>query len=144
MRTDPHPSLLSNIAPMTSPESISIHSKLQQVQQQWTPKVIAQVNENLVKIAKLQGDFIWHQHDDTDEMFLVVSGELNLDFRDAASDPNVTTRTLREGEMLVVPKGVQHRPYAEEECHVIMIELTGVRNTGDVGGPRTAAIDDWL
>ena len=74
---------------MTSPESISIHSKLQQVQQQWTPKVIAQVNENLVKIAKLQGDFIWHQHDDTDEMFLVVSGEPNLDFRDAASDPNV-------------------------------------------------------
>ena len=112
---------------MTTPESISIHSKLQQVQQQWTPKVI-----------------IWHQHDDTDEMFLVVSGELNLDFRDDASDPNVTTRKLREGEMLVVPKGVQHRPYAEEECHVIMIELTGVRNTGDVGGPRTAAIDDWL
>ena len=129
---------------MTSPESISIHSKLQQVQQQWTPKVIAQVNENLVKIAKLQGDFIWHQHDDTDEMFLVVSGELNLDFRDDASDPNVTTRKLREGEMLVVPKGVQHRPYAEEECHVIMIELTGVRNTGDVGGPRTTGIDDWL
>ena len=129
---------------MTSPESISIHAKLRQVQQQWTPKVIAQVNENLVKIAKLQGDFIWHQHDDTDEMFLVVSGQLNLDFRDAASDPNVTTRTLRQGEMLVVPKGVQHRPCAEEECHVIMIELTGVRNTGDVGGPRTAAIDDWL
>ena len=132
------------MAPMNSPESISIHSKLQQVQQQWTPKVIAQVNENLVKIAKLQGDFIWHQHDDTDEMFLVVSGELHLDFRDAASNPNVTTRTLRQGEMLVVPKGVQHRPHAEEECHVIMIELTGVRNTGDVGGPRTAAIDDWL
>ena len=129
---------------MNPPESISIRSKLQQVQQQWTPKVIAQVNENLVKIAKLQGDFIWHQHDDTDEMFLVVSGELNLDFRDAASNPNVTTRTLRQGEMLVVPKGVQHRPHAEEECHVIMIELTGVRNTGDVGGPRTAAIDDWL
>ena len=132
------------MATMNPPESISIRSKLQQVQQQWTPKVIAQVNENLVKIAKLQGDFIWHQHDDTDEMFLVVSGELNLDFRDAASNPNVTTRTLRQGEMLVVPKGVQHRPHAEEECHVIMIELTGVRNTGDVGGPRTAAIDDWL
>ena len=129
---------------MTPPKTISIHSKLQQVQQQWTPKVIAQVNENLVKIAKLQGDFIWHQHDDTEELFLVVSGELSLDFRDTSSDPNVTTRTLRQGEMLVVPRGVQHRPHATEECHVIMIELSGVRNTGDAGGPLTAAIDDWL
>ena len=125
-------------------QKINLKEKFNKISDHWSPKVIAEMNDYQFKLAKVKNKFVWHQHDDTDEMFLVVSGELNLDFRDAASDPNVTTRTLREGEMLVVPKGVQHRPYAEEECHVIMIELTGVRNTGDVGGPRTAAIDDWL
>ena len=125
-------------------QKINLKEKFNKISDHWSPKVIAEMNDYQFKLAKVKNKFVWHQHDDTDEMFLVVLGELNLDFRDAASDPSVTTRTLREGEMLVVPKGVQHRPYAEEECHVIMIELTGVRNTGDVGGPRTAAIDDWL
>jgi len=105
--------------------------------EQWQPKVIAEMNDYQFKVVKLQGDFIWHDHKDTDETFIVVEGKLRIDFRDGAVD-------LSAGEMFVVPRGVEHKPYAEREVKLLLIEPRGVRNTGDEGGERTAPNDDWL
>jgi mannose-6-phosphate isomerase-like protein (cupin superfamily) len=87
--------------------------------------------------VRLQGDFVWHSHPDTDEAFLVMEGELRIDFRDGAVH-------LSPGEMFVVPKGVEHKPYAEREVKMLLIEPRGVPNTGDQGGERTAASDVWI
>jgi mannose-6-phosphate isomerase-like protein (cupin superfamily) len=95
------------------------------------------MNEYQFKVVKLRGDFIWHDHKDTDETFIVIDGSLRIDFRDGAV-------TLRAGEMFVVPKGVEHKPYAEEEVRLLLIEPRGVLNTGDKGGERTAQNDVWI
>jgi mannose-6-phosphate isomerase-like protein (cupin superfamily) len=105
--------------------------------EQWQPKVVAELNDYQFKIVKLQGDFIWHKHDDTDEAFLVIDGELRIHFRDGAAH-------VRAGEMYVVPKGVEHKPYAENEVKMLLIEPRGVPNTGDRGGDRTAENDVWI
>lgn len=107
----------------------------------WSPRVIAEMNPdaaaNLVfKLVKLDGEFVWHAHADTDETFIVVAGTLHMQFRDR-------TETLHAGQMIVVPKGVEHCPRAETECHVLVIEPRGVVNTGDAGGPLTAPTDAW-
>ncbi len=103
----------------------------------WSPRVIAELNDYQVKLAKLEGEFVWHKHDDTDELFFVVTGRLTLEFRDHSS-------TLDEGELLVVPKGVEHRPRAESECQVLIIEPRGVRNTGDAADSPAAPNDVWV
>jgi mannose-6-phosphate isomerase-like protein (cupin superfamily) len=105
--------------------------------EQWQPKVVAEMNNYQFKLVKLQGDFIWHDHQDTDETFIVIEGMLRIDFRDGAVH-------LSAGEMLVVPKGVQHKPYAEHEVKLLLIEPRGVLNTGEQGGDRTAANDVWI
>lgn len=117
--------------------AINLLEKFGLFSEQWTPKVVAEMNDYQFKIVKLQGDFLWHQHKDTDETFLVIEGSLRIDFRDGAV-------TLNAGEMFVVPRGVEHKPFAESEVKVLLVEPRGVRNTGEQGGDRTAQNDVWI
>jgi len=116
---------------------INFKQKFSLFSEQWAPKVVAEMNDYQFKVVKLKGDFIWHDHKDTDETFIVIDGSLRIDFRNGAV-------TLRAGEMFVVPKGVEHKPYAEEEVKLLLIEPRGVLNTGDKGGERTAQNDVWI
>ena len=117
--------------------AISLVQKFGLLHEQWQPKVIAEMNDYRFKVVKLQGDFIWHHHNGTDETFIVIEGDLRIDFRDGAVH-------VRTGEMIVVPKGVEHKPNAENEVKLLLIEPLGVLNTGDVGGERTAEPDVWI
>jgi len=105
--------------------------------EQWQPKVIAEMNEYQFKVVKLKGDFVWHHHQDTDETFIVIDGNLRIDFRDGSVQ-------VAAGEMYVVAKGVEHKPYAKNEVQLLLIEPRGVLNTGDQGGDRTAENDVWI
>ncbi|TDV71993.1 cupin domain-containing protein [Pseudomonas sp. LP_7_YM] len=105
--------------------------------EQWQPKVVAQMNDYQFKLARLEGDFVWHTHADTDETFIVIEGCLRIDFRDGFVK-------LNAGELYVVPKGVEHKPYAEKEVKVMLIEPIGVINTGDDTNERTAQNDVWI
>ena len=116
---------------------VNFADKLGLFQEQWTPKVIAEMNDYQFKVVRLQGDFIWHDHQDTDETFIVIDGDLRIDFRDGAVQ-------VSAGEMFVVPKGVEHKPYAEREVKLLLIEPRGVLNTGHEGGERTAESDVWI
>ena len=118
-------------------QPINFKQKLGLFDERWAPKVIAEMNDYQFKVVKLQGDFIWHDHRDTDETFIVLEGDLRIDFRDGAV--HVST-----GEMFVVPKGVEHKPYAEHEVKLLLIEPRGVLNTGHEGGERTATNDVWI
>jgi mannose-6-phosphate isomerase-like protein (cupin superfamily) len=118
-------------------QPINFRQKLGLINEQWQPKVVAEMNDYQFKLVKLEGDFIWHEHKDTDETFIVLEGTLRVDFRDGAV-------TLAAGEMFVVPKGVEHKPFAEREVKLLLIEPRGVPNTGDVGGERTAQNDVWI
>ena len=118
-------------------EVVDIASKLSAFSQHWSPKVVARLNDYEIKVVKLQGEFVWHTHEETDELFLVVHGELTIQLRDG----NVV---LRPGQLFVVPRGVEHCPIAEGEVHALLIEPAGVVNTGSAGGARTAAYDDSL
>jgi mannose-6-phosphate isomerase-like protein (cupin superfamily) len=118
-------------------KAINLRQKLGLFGEQWTPKVVAEMNDYQFKVAKLKGDFIWHDHKDTDETFIVIEGDLRIDFRDGAV-------CIATGEMFVVPKGVEHKPYAEHEVKVLLIEPRGVLNTGNEGGERTAESDIWI
>ncbi len=115
-------------------EAINIRQKLDLFDEQWAPKVVAEMNDYQFKVVKLEGDFVWHDHPETDETFFVIEGELRIDFRDEHV-------RLSEGEMFVVPKGVEHKPYAEKEVKLMLIEPCGVLNTGREGGERTAQND---
>lgn len=105
-------------------------------QDQWAPKVVAEMNDYQFKVARLEGDFVWHSHADTDETFIVLEGELRIDFRDGAV-------TIGPGEMYVVKKGVEHKPWAAQEVKVLLIEPRGVINTGE-NHERTADNDVWI
>jgi mannose-6-phosphate isomerase-like protein (cupin superfamily) len=118
-------------------KSINFAQKLALFAEQWQPKVLAEMNDYQFKVVKLQGDFVWHEHKDTDETFIVIDGALRIDFRDGAVH-------IGAGEMFVVPRGVQHKPYAEKEVKLLLIEPRGVLNTGDDGGERTAENDVWI
>jgi mannose-6-phosphate isomerase-like protein (cupin superfamily) len=118
-------------------QPINLKQKLSLFSEQWQPKVIAEMNDYQFKVVRLQGDFVWHDHKDTDETFLVLDGHLRIDFRDGAVH-------LGPGEMFVVPKGVEHKPWAEQEVQLMLIEPRGLRNTGDAGGERTAPNDVWI
>jgi len=118
-------------------KAINFRQKLGLFSEQWQPKVVAEMNDYQFKIVKLQGDFVWHDHQDTDETFIVLEGVLRIDFRDGAV-------SIAAGEMFVVPKGVQHKPYAEKEVKLLLIEPRGVLNTGHEGGERTAQNDVWI
>ena len=118
-------------------ESINFQQKLSKFSGYWTPKIIAQMNDTHFKLVKLKGDFVWHDHAETDEVFVVLKGKLEIQFRNGAV-------SLNEGEMYVVPKGMEHRPFAEEECHILLIEPAGLVNTGDAPGELTAPNDVWI
>jgi mannose-6-phosphate isomerase-like protein (cupin superfamily) len=105
--------------------------------ERWQPRVIAEMNDYQFKVVKLEGDFVWHRHEDTDETFIVLSGDLRIDFRDGAV-------SVAAGELYVVPKGVEHKPFAENEVQLLLIEPRGVLNTGSAGGKRTAQNDIWV
>lgn len=117
--------------------AINIASKLALFSEHWRPKVIAQMNDYQFKVVKVQGDFVWHSHADTDETFIVISGRLRIDLRDGHID-------LGPGEMAVIPKGVEHKPCAVEEAHLMLVEPCGVPNTGDQSGERQAPNDVWI
>src|SRR3954466_5804437 len=110
---------------------INFQHKFSLFAEQWAPKVVAEMNDYQFKVVKLQGDFVWHHHERTDETFIVIEGDLRIDFRDGAVH-------VGAGEMFVVPKGVEHKPCAENEVKLLLIEQRGVLNTGDEGGERTA------
>ncbi|HUZ32165.1 MAG TPA: cupin domain-containing protein [Xanthobacteraceae bacterium] len=118
-------------------EAINFDKKFKLFDERWKPKVIAEMNDYQFKVVRLQGDFVWHDHKDTDETFIVLEGDLRIDFRDGAV-------YLSAGEMFVVPKGVEHKPYAEQEAKVLLVEPRGVLNTGHEGGARTAENDVWI
>lgn len=118
-------------------KSINFKEKFSLFKEQWEPRVVAEMNDYQFKIVKLEGDFVWHDHQDTDETFIVLEGDLRIDFRDGAV-------TIGPGEMFVVPKGVEHKPYAEKEVKLMLIEPRGVLNTGHEGGERTATNDVWI
>ncbi|HEX3882257.1 MAG TPA: cupin domain-containing protein [Stellaceae bacterium] len=116
---------------------INFRDKLELIHAQWQPRVVAEMNDYQFKLVRLEGDFVWHDHQDTDETFIVLEGELRIDFRDGAV-------TVSAGEMFVVPKGVEHKPYAATEVKLLLVEPRGVPNTGDKGGERTAPNDLWI
>ena len=118
-------------------EPISLEEKFAKFTERFAPKVIAQLNDYQFKLARVEGDFVWHSHPETDEAFIVVEGELTIDFRDGSV-------VLAPGEMFVVPRGKEHKPRAAEECKIILIEPVGTPNTGDAGGAMTAANDVWI
>lgn len=117
--------------------AININDKLSKFNEYWSPKVISEMNDYQFKLVKLLGDFVWHSHNDTDEVFIVIEGEMKIEFRDGEV-------TLSKGEMYVVPKGVEHKPFAEKECQVMLVEPKGVVNTGDHQGELTAENDVWI
>ena len=118
------------MAAMGSASRINFREKLAMFSEQWSPRIIAQLNDYQFKLVKLQGDFVWHSHPETDEAFIVLSGEMSIELRDGRVD-------LRPGEMYVVPKGVEHKPFASSECCALLVEPAGTINTGDAGGDRT-------
>jgi mannose-6-phosphate isomerase-like protein (cupin superfamily) len=115
---------------MPIPPVVRFEEKLTHVSEMWSPAIIGQLNDYTIKVVKIEGDFVWHSHEETDEAFIVLQGEMAIDFREGSA-------LLRAGEMLVVPRGVEHKPRAEHECHMMLIEPAGTLNTGDAGGERT-------
>ena len=118
-------------------QPINFSQKLALFSEQWSQRVIAEMNDYQFKLAKLEGDFLWHEHADTDEVFIILDGTLRIDFRDGAVH-------LSAGEMFVIPKGVQHKPYAEKEVCILLVEPRGVVNTGSEQNERTRQNDVWI
>ena len=118
-------------------EPINFAEKLSKINKHWTPGIVAEMNDYQFKLVKVQGDFVWHSHEDTDEVFIVLEGEMDIEFRDGKV-------TIKSGEMYVVPKGVEHKPFAENECKIMIVEPSGVTNTGDAGGELTAEDGVWI
>ncbi|MCT4402884.1 Cupin domain protein [Leuconostoc suionicum] len=118
-------------------KAINFEEKFKLFGEQWSPKIIAQMNNYQFKVVKIQDNFVWHKHDQTDEVFIIIDGEVRIDFRDGSV-------TLKKNEMFVIPKGIEHKPYSEFESKIILIEPEGVVNTGDNEGAMTAESDVWI
>ena len=118
-------------------KAININDKLNKNSDLWSPKVIAEMNDYQFKLAKVKGEFVWHSHEETDETFIVLDGELLIEFRDKKIK-------LNKGELYIVPKGVEHKPYAENECHIMLIEPKGIINTGEKSTKLTSKNDIWV
>ena len=121
---------------------VDLADKLGLFSEHWSPKVVARLNDYEIKLAKLKGEFVWHTHDDTDELFLVIEGALTIQLRDVAGVEQSVS--LRPGQLYVVPRGVEHCPIADGDVSVMLIEPAGVVNTGSAGGDLTAGYDDSL
>ncbi len=118
-------------------KKINLQNKFNKFNDQWSPKVIEEMNDYQFKLVKIESDFTWHKHDDTDETFFVIEGKIGIEFEDG-------TIELSAGEMIVVPKGKKHKPFAEEEAKIMLIEPKGVINTGDALSKLTADNDQWI
>jgi mannose-6-phosphate isomerase-like protein (cupin superfamily) len=114
---------------------LNFRTELEQVADYWSPRVVGRVNDQYVKVAKLKGEFVWHKHDNEDELFFIVKGSLVIQYQDGAV-------TLNEGEFHIVPKGVMHNPLAEEECWIALIEPVATKHTGDVVTERTKSVEE--
>lgn len=128
---------MTESAPAPAHDAINLADKLARFSEHWSPRVIAEMNDYQFKLVKLQGEFVWHTHEHTDEVFMVVHGRMQIGFRDRDVE-------LGEGEMYVIPRGVEHITRAERECHALIIEPRGVVNTGQAGGELTAQNDVWV
>jgi mannose-6-phosphate isomerase-like protein (cupin superfamily) len=117
--------------------AINLSDKFSRFTDHWSPKIAGEINDCYVKLVKLKGEFLWHHHEHEDELFLVVKGTLCMRFRDR-------DEYIREGEMIIIPKGVEHKPVAEEEVHVVLLEPKSTLNTGNVQGDRTVPTLDWV
>lgn len=113
-------------------KKVNFDEKFDQFDDHWRPKIIAEFDDYDIKLVKVEGDFVWHKHDDVDEVFIVLDGQLDIDFRDRRE-------TLTSGEMIVVPKGVEHKPHASNECRMMLLERKGVVNTGDADPNKLTA-----
>ncbi len=111
-------------------DKVSLAAKLARFDEPWQPKIVAELNDSYVKVVKFEGEFVWHHHDDEDELFLVVEGRMRMQFRDGDV-------VVEPGELIVVPRGVEHCPVADGDCHVVLIEPKTTLNTGNVRNPRT-------
>ncbi len=118
-------------------EKVSINKKFMNLKEHWSPKVIAELNDYQFKIAKIKGEFIWHHHDETDEVFIVIDGNMKIELRDGVVE-------LNKGDLYVVPKGVEHKPTASEECKIMLVEPRGVVNTGNRNSSLTKENDVWI
>ena len=116
---------------------VNVHQKLSLINEYWSPKIIGELNDHQIKIAKLKGEFIWHKHDHEDEMFYIIDGELTIEFRDRKLH-------LTPGEFCIVPKGVEHRPIAKDEVSIILVEPASTLNTGNIVGDRTKLKPDHI
>ncbi|MGY3266058.1 cupin domain-containing protein [Lysobacter sp. HA35] len=123
--------------PTPKGEAIDLQAKLAAFGEHWSPRVVAEMNDVQFKVVKLEGEFVWHAHDTTDETFIVIDGEMQVGYRDHDV-------TLRAGEMIVIPRGVEHITRAARECHALIIEPRGVVNTGDADSDLTAQNDVWV
>ena len=117
--------------------AINLKEKLAKFSEYWSPKIIVQMNDYHFKLAKFRGHFVWHSHPDTDEVFIVLEGAMRIDLRDGNVD-------LQAGEMFVVKKGLEHKPFAENECKIMLVEPAGTVNTGDARGDLTAEDNVWI
>lgn len=118
-------------------QPVNFRDKLAKFSEHWSPRVVAEMNDYQFKLVKFQGEFVWHDHKDTDEVFIVLEGEMEVGFRDDAV-------IVCAGELFVVPRGVEHITRAARECHALVVEPRGIVNTGDAGGALTAPGDVWL
>jgi len=116
-------------------QKINLREKLASFEETWVPKIVGELNRQYVKVVKIQGEYVWHHHENEDELFMVLEGELDLCFRDQ-------TLTLRPGEFCIVPRGVEHRPTAKKMCHVMLFESATTRNTGNVDHAYTIEAED--
>jgi mannose-6-phosphate isomerase-like protein (cupin superfamily) len=121
---------------MTSLNKVNLAQKFGLIKRYWSPRIVGELNESYVKIAKLKGEFIWHRHESEDELFLVIKGSLLIKLRDHDI-------SLGEGEFVIIPKGVEHKPVAAEEVHLALVELKTTVNTGNVRNERTTT-DEWV
>jgi mannose-6-phosphate isomerase-like protein (cupin superfamily) len=117
--------------------AVNLSEKLSRFQEHWSPRIIAELNDYQIKLVKLEGEFVWHQHDSTDELFLCLEGNMQIEFRDGSV-------SLNQGDLFVVPRGIEHKPFATSECHAMVIEPKGVLNTGGKTSKLTAPNDNWV
>jgi mannose-6-phosphate isomerase-like protein (cupin superfamily) len=117
--------------------AIDINDKFKLITDHWSPKAIGRINDYVIKLAKIKGDFLWHKHDETDELFIVHRGNLRIDFRDERIH-------LKPGQMYIVPKGVEHKPFAGRECEIILLEPESTINTGNLKNERTIEKIEWI
>jgi mannose-6-phosphate isomerase-like protein (cupin superfamily) len=118
-------------------QPVNFQAKLRLFSEHWSPKIIGQMNDYRIKLVKIQGEFVWHSHAETDELFMVLDGSMEIFFRDGQL-------TLNRVEMYIVPTGMEHKPFAAQECSIMLIEPAGTVNTGDTGGEMTAEDNVWI